>query len=380
MMVSGPELLSGVIDTLYESVSDPSQWQAAIDRLRILFNGSTACLVRSGPDLQPSDAVNSNPDPEFQLRYIEEHAPYPNIYADALGAAPVGLIYSDRALIGDDALRRSRFWNDWLAPQDMYGGLGSKLLASGPSFWIFDVQRGRNQQAFDAEEVALLQLITPHLRRAAELGWRFQATQLLASSYANLPFGVLVVDGQLRVVQSNDVADGIMLRQASSLRIKSGLLTSRDPKSMTALQKLVADACAFGSDAAPGTGGELLLRASGDDSGIDLAVTVSPAARMQQHYFPQPRQAIIHLRVLTLALPDGFEDHARRLFDLTPAEARLAAALASGLALKDAAIQQGIRFTTARSYLENIFRKTTTRQQSQLVALLKSTQPLIGKA
>lgn len=379
MVFPGPELLSGVIDTLYESVSGPSKWQVAIDRLRVLFNGSTACLVRSGPDLQPSDAVSSNPDPEFQLRYIEDHAPYPNVYADALGVAPVGLIYSDRALIGDDVLRRSRFWNDWLAPQDMYGGLGSKLMTSGPSFWIFDVQRGRNQQAFDANEVALLQLIMPHLRRATELGWRFQAAQLLASSYVNLPFGVLVVDGQLRVIQSNDVADTILLRQASMLRIKSGMLTSRDHKTMAALHRLVADACAFGSDAAPGTGGELLLRAAGDDPGIDVAVTVSPAARTQQH-FPQSRQAIIYLRVLTLALPDGFEDHARQLFDLTPAEARLAAALASGLALKDAAIQQGIRFTTARSYLENIFRKTGTRQQSQLVALLKSTQPLIGKA
>lgn len=67
----------------------------------------------------------------------------------------------------------------------------------------------------------------------------------------------------------------------------------------------------------------------------------------------------------------------KRLFDLTPAEAKLASALASGGTLKDAAAIQEIRLSTARSYLENIFRKTGTRQQSQLVALLKSAQPLV---
>ncbi len=60
------------------------------------------------------------------------------------------------------------------------------------------------------------------------------------------------------------------------------------------------------------------------------------------------------------------------LFDLTPAEARIAVSLASGNALKSAAEAGDIKFSTARSHLEQIFRKTGTNQQSQLVALLKS--------
>ena len=46
----------------------------------------------------------------------------------------------------------------------------------------------------------------------------------------------------------------------------------------------------------------------------------------------------------------------------------------------DAADGANIQFSTARSYLESIFRKTGTNQQSQLVALLKSTQPLIQRS
>ncbi|PDQ22479.1 LuxR family transcriptional regulator [Mesorhizobium sanjuanii] len=64
------------------------------------------------------------------------------------------------------------------------------------------------------------------------------------------------------------------------------------------------------------------------------------------------------------------------LFDLTPAEARLAATLSQGRPLKDAASDLNITVKTSRTYLERIFAKTGTRQQSQLVALLKSTEPL----
>jgi DNA-binding CsgD family transcriptional regulator len=64
------------------------------------------------------------------------------------------------------------------------------------------------------------------------------------------------------------------------------------------------------------------------------------------------------------------------LFDLTPAEVKLATALASGKSLQDAALDANITRSTSRTYLDRIFKKTGTHQQSQLVALLKSTQPI----
>lgn len=65
------------------------------------------------------------------------------------------------------------------------------------------------------------------------------------------------------------------------------------------------------------------------------------------------------------------------LFDLTPAEARLAAALSQGRPLKDAASDSNITFKSGRTYLERIFAKTGTHQQSELVALLKSTEHIV---
>jgi DNA-binding CsgD family transcriptional regulator len=68
----------------------------------------------------------------------------------------------------------------------------------------------------------------------------------------------------------------------------------------------------------------------------------------------------------------------RGLFDLSAAETKLAAALASGQTLKAAAASRFISMPTARSQLAQIFHKTGTHQQSELVALLKSAYPAVG--
>ena len=63
-----------------------------------------------------------------------------------------------------------------------------------------------------------------------------------------------------------------------------------------------------------------------------------------------------------------------QLFDLTAAEAKLASSLMAGLGLAEAGACQKIKVSTARSYLGQIFRKTGTHQQSQLVALLSGAR------
>ena len=58
------------------------------------------------------------------------------------------------------------------------------------------------------------------------------------------------------------------------------------------------------------------------------------------------------------------------MFGLTKAEAKLAAILAKGQELKSAAEELGITYGTARSRLAQIFQKTATRRQGELVHLL----------
>ena len=63
-------------------------------------------------------------------------------------------------------------------------------------------------------------------------------------------------------------------------------------------------------------------------------------------------------------------DLACELYSLSPCEARLASALVDGLSLCDAAKLLRLREHTARSYLKQIFTKTETNRQAELVQLL----------
>ena len=62
----------------------------------------------------------------------------------------------------------------------------------------------------------------------------------------------------------------------------------------------------------------------------------------------------------------------RRLYCLTPAECRLAAALCAGGTIASVAGQAGVSGNTVRSQLKSIFDKTGTRRQSQLIKLMMS--------
>lgn len=382
MSVVGPDQISRAIGSIYEGTADASAWPRTIEQLRLLFNASRSCLARFGPDIGPGDVINPTLDAEFQSRYVAEFAGTSTELADALNGAPTGEILLEEALVGTERLHRSRFWNEWMAPQDMYDGLGTKVLTLGSSFWYLGLHRGRQQAPFEAGDVELMRLIASHLTRATEIFHKLSSARVVTATQSALPFGVVIVDAGLRVQDINEAAQRIVASPHSPLRLKQGVLSTADRRTSLALQQLVSNACTVQEGVSPGSGGDLMVRANqnkgeggGDNLGRDVALSVAPLPTAP--LFPPLPQAVIYLREVTLELPDPFEDQVRQLFDLSPAEARLATALASGISLKDAAARQGIRFSTARSYLEGIFRKTRTRQQSQLVALLKTTQPVI---
>jgi DNA-binding CsgD family transcriptional regulator len=60
-------------------------------------------------------------------------------------------------------------------------------------------------------------------------------------------------------------------------------------------------------------------------------------------------------------------------FGLTEAEARLATLLADGIELRVAAEILGITYGSARTRLAEIFQKTETKRQGELIRLLLST-------
>jgi DNA-binding CsgD family transcriptional regulator len=73
-------------------------------------------------------------------------------------------------------------------------------------------------------------------------------------------------------------------------------------------------------------------------------------------------------------------DLLRSHFGLTPAEARLALHLVAGETLRSAEAKLSITYETARTHLKNIFSKTGTCRQAELVVVLVTALPRVREA
>lgn len=71
------------------------------------------------------------------------------------------------------------------------------------------------------------------------------------------------------------------------------------------------------------------------------------------------------------------ENELRELYEFTTTEARLAQLLMSGTNFEECCEQMNIRASTARMHLGNLFAKTDTRRQGQLVALLLKSHGMV---
>ena len=76
-------------------------------------------------------------------------------------------------------------------------------------------------------------------------------------------------------------------------------------------------------------------------------------------------------------VPAGLVPALQVLFHLTPAEARLASALASGMDLREASRMLDIGRETARTQLRAVFAKTGTTRQADLVRTVVRALPVL---
>lgn len=165
--------------------------------------------------------------------------------------------------------------------------------------------------------------------------------------------GVMLLDSNLSVSFINQVARDI-LEEYDDLLLLNGQLACSKHDDTQQLRELVQ----------AGDDGQLLLNSA--DPSRPLQILVTPLNRNRAD-----SDAIAALFLLDPANKSAYMiETLQRLYQLTQAEARLAAALAQEPRLAQAAEISHIGMSTARTHLKRIFSKTTTSSQSELIHLL----------
>jgi DNA-binding CsgD family transcriptional regulator len=181
------------------------------------------------------------------------------------------------------------------------------------------------------------------------------------------PTAVVLLDEQRRVIYANARAAGLQQRRDGIRLSQAGLGLSRTPDHAK-LQVLIERALV--SRSIPGS----------------MSAGRAPGKRayvLFVHPLPQRRQLPGTVRpavCVVIADPDATRGvrsgELRTIFGLTDAEARLVARLASGNDLRSTARELGVTYGTARARLAEIFQKTDTRRQGELINLVLTTLEL----
>jgi DNA-binding CsgD family transcriptional regulator len=180
-------------------------------------------------------------------------------------------------------------------------------------------------------------------------------------------FGVIICDKGARVKVVNAAAAEMLARQDAAILLNRGQLSVARRSEAFALARLIGDA------ATGGAGGAIQLTGRDGTTAILGLVTSLPG----QPYDRLGGHALVSLRA-TADSPTLTESALATLFRLSPSQASIALAIFNGKVPEEIALERGVRISTLRSHLAEIFARTGTGNQRDLVRLLSMLPPLRG--
>lgn len=182
-----------------------------------------------------------------------------------------------------------------------------------------------------------------------------------------LNIGLMVCSPSAELLVANQTAEQI-LRARDGLELDSDQILSTTHDDSSSLKDLVrAVAKTAGAKEVVHRDSAFAVQRSAGKRPLTIFVRAVNA----KSDVPAPNEAAVLIMILDSAQPiETAETELRQLYGFTTTEARLANHLMEGLSLEDCCGPMGIRRTTARMHLRNIFAKTGVRRQGELVSLL----------
>ncbi len=359
-----------LLSALYEGPLEDPPFRTFLDALRERTKSATANWVVRAPGDPGLGLILTRGLRRYEAAYRERffaRDPFVNL--------PEGEVVALSDLLPEPELRATDFFRHFLEPAGVSHILGVDLRADNLDARL-RVSRTREGAPFGASERALLAALVPHARRALRIYGRIVRAEGERDAYAGtvdqLALGAILLDDAGAVLSRNEASRGLAAR-GEGVDVRERLLVAPVAEDTRALRTAVERSLAARARGAPALVEALKLRSrAGASFGVLLRALPAEAHVAGR---PAPALALFHgdpSRRDAIS-PDAL----RALFGLTPAEAALAARLATGLTLEEAAEELGIARNTARAQLRAVFDKAGVSRQAELVrAVLRSVAAL----
>jgi PAS domain-containing protein len=279
--------------------------------------------------------------------------------------AACGTLYRLSECLPQNLLRYDEWYNDHLLKGGVSDLLGTKLYESPSHAVLVSLHRAIRDVGSVPRDMDALHRLMPALGNAARLhvglvdmGYR---SAVVRGRLDHSAAGVIFTDVDGRIVDTNQTAERV-LRLGDGLTIRNGRICARRSFETAKLAELIAHATTASGNC-PSAGCLLIGRDGGRPSYV---VRVAPIAAGQAGYN-------LPMAMVLVSTPDEdrvSESELAELYGLTPAESRLAMAVASGRRLNELTGEFGVQVTTLRTQLSSILKKCEVERQSDLVRLI----------
>lgn len=346
-------MLADLRDGLEETVLDPSCWPGFLEAVSRASGSEGASLMRV--ERFASAAIWSPSVDTLMRRYFDEGWNETDHRLKGLPVLRERGVTVDQDFTSPDEFETLPFYRDLLATEDFrwFAGIG---FQGETRLWCLALQRKRRQGPFEPDEQQALAALAPALRRAALLASTVEAARMsgLTDAFDLIDRAVLVLGPDRLALRWNAAFERLL---GPDLRVVDGRLIVSDPAVNDRLDHLAA------APRRPAVSAVVAPRREGPA----LLLYVLPLTGATRSIFSGGN-------ALLLACPPDIPPGPaasilQAAFSLTPAEARLAAALAGGASVAEAAGRFAVSPATTRAQLKAIFAKTGVSRQVDLVRL-----------
>jgi DNA-binding CsgD family transcriptional regulator/PAS domain-containing protein len=371
------ERFSATLESVYDCVLEPDNWQVALAQINALTGADSAAFHWGDiPTRTAIETYHIGMSPEM-LGALRQYSIYWAMQVDAINWK-VGTVYHLPDLLSREEFENGRFYREVIVPHRQCDYMGINPVNDGQRLAALSVNTSVDRGVFQPRSVELLRLLAPHITKAAKLSAAFDLktlqSKVLEKTLDTLSSGVLLLNAQGQAIYSNAAAQR-MLHNHSGIRLAQGKLVIKQTDAEDAFKTSLA---ALREPARAAEQPPATIAIPNDTTPLIITVLPIETGRRKGLMGAFEATVAVFIQNMTALLPIPSEA-LNALYGFTPAETKVTMALLQGFSTADIADILGITEGTVRSHIKSVFAKTGTARQAELVQMLmRAMSPVAG--
>lgn len=358
-----------LVRVIHAASVSTSEWPGALEQLRKLLDARVVTLGYHEFTTGSDSALYESPGDADFCRSMAAYSTRNPWFLSSDDYAPGRVIAGDE-LISHNDLRRTDFYRGFLQPRGLLHRLCGVVAQHGGGAHLLSAYRAEDQGAFKAREKAELEVLLDHITLSLRSQWRWQEADDLArallTQFDHDANPLILVTADAEPIYRNPAAEHL-LDLGAGLRLDGTRLIATSGADQRLLRETIARV-AHG-DPTDAAASPSVLTLACVPPAPPVVVVVRAAGRVFMS------QAGVRRGLVMLSVRGGHAGHDpascvfAHQYELTVAQARVSALVLTGQPLKRIAQSLNVSENTVRSHLKQIFQKTETHGQIELVHL-----------